>query len=152
MWRGTLSSVSYSVRTRLLLYPIGCFALLFVPFVRFVCFIVVVACCLPCRRHVLAVLIGASSLATTTAISPTNIPCAHSRGNVPLPVNSTLTHEATHRYLSTLPRQAKPPAEAFIGYGGVTVREAVQKGADWYVRDFGLLIEAIGESGGAKGG
>lgn len=39
--------------------------------------------------------------------------------------------------------QAKPPAEAFIGYGGVTVREAVRDGADWFVTDFGPLIEAV---------
>ncbi|CAM9643536.1 unnamed protein product [Laminaria digitata] len=48
--------------------------------------------------------------------------------------------------------QAKPPAEAFIGYGGVTVREAVRKGADWFVTDFGPLMEALGESGGAQRG
>ncbi|CAN0600538.1 unnamed protein product, partial [Ectocarpus sp. 12 AP-2014] len=39
--------------------------------------------------------------------------------------------------------QAKPPAEAFIGYGGVTVRKSVRKGADWFVTDFGPLIEAL---------
>ncbi|CAM9833424.1 unnamed protein product, partial [Hapterophycus canaliculatus] len=41
---------------------------------------------------------------------------------------------------------AKPPAEAFIGYGGVTVREAVRKGADWFVTDFGPLIETLKEA------
>lgn len=43
--------------------------------------------------------------------------------------------------------QAKPPAEAFIGYGGVTVRDAVRKGADWFVTDFTPLIRAIREDG-----
>eukprot|EP00903_Cladosiphon_okamuranus_P013185 g12297.t1 len=43
--------------------------------------------------------------------------------------------------------QAKPPAEAFIGYGGVTVREAVRNGADWFVTDFGPLIETLKETG-----
>eukprot|EP00752_Nemacystus_decipiens_P007101 g6363.t1 len=43
--------------------------------------------------------------------------------------------------------QAKPPAEAFIGYGGVTVREAVRDGADWFVTDFSPLIKALNESG-----
>ncbi|CAM9487744.1 unnamed protein product [Ascophyllum nodosum] len=37
--------------------------------------------------------------------------------------------------------QAKPPAEAFIGYGGVSVRDAVREGADWFVTDFAPLIE-----------
>lgn len=32
--------------------------------------------------------------------------------------------------------QARPPANVFIGYGGVVEREAVKNGADWYVKDF----------------
>ncbi len=32
--------------------------------------------------------------------------------------------------------QAKPPADAFIGFGGVVERAAVKAGADWYVKDF----------------
>ena len=32
--------------------------------------------------------------------------------------------------------QAKPPADAFVGYGGVVVRDAVKKGADWFVHSF----------------
>lgn len=32
--------------------------------------------------------------------------------------------------------QARPPADAFVGYGGVTVRENVAKGADWFVYNF----------------
>jgi soluble P-type ATPase len=39
--------------------------------------------------------------------------------------------------------QARPPAEAFIGYGGVAVRDAVRKGADWYVYDFKDMIEVV---------
>jgi phosphoserine phosphatase len=35
--------------------------------------------------------------------------------------------------------QAKPPAQAFIGFGGVVVREKVQQAADWFVRDFSDL-------------
>jgi hypothetical protein len=36
--------------------------------------------------------------------------------------------------------QAKPPATAFIGFGGVVVREAVQRQADWFITDFHDLI------------
>jgi len=32
--------------------------------------------------------------------------------------------------------QAKPPADAFVGFGGVVVRPAVEKAADWFVTDF----------------
>ena len=32
--------------------------------------------------------------------------------------------------------EAKPPADAFIGFGGVAERGAVRVGADWFVRDF----------------
>lgn len=32
--------------------------------------------------------------------------------------------------------QARPPADAFIGFGGVVVREKVRQGADWFVTDF----------------
>jgi len=37
--------------------------------------------------------------------------------------------------------QAKPPADAFIGFGGVVVREAVKKGADLFLQDFDELID-----------
>lgn len=37
--------------------------------------------------------------------------------------------------------EAKPPADAFIGFGGVVAREPVQKGADWFIRDFEDLIK-----------
>ena len=32
--------------------------------------------------------------------------------------------------------QAKPPADAFIGYGGIVSRDAVKRGADWFVLSF----------------
>jgi phosphoserine phosphatase len=32
--------------------------------------------------------------------------------------------------------QAKPPADVFIGFGGVNERPAVKAGADWYITDF----------------
>jgi len=34
-------------------------------------------------------------------------------------------------------------ADAFIGFGGVAVREAVKKGADWFVTDFKELRDAL---------
>jgi phosphoserine phosphatase len=39
--------------------------------------------------------------------------------------------------------EARPPADAFIGYGGVVEREAVKAGADWYVTDFADLVAAL---------
>eukprot|EP01039_Chlorochromonas_danica_P010242 gene10242-11336_t len=39
--------------------------------------------------------------------------------------------------------QARPPADAFIGFGGVVVREKVEKGADWFIRDFQDLIQLL---------
>lgn len=39
--------------------------------------------------------------------------------------------------------QAKPPADTFIGYGGVVVREKVRDGADWFVHDFNELIAIV---------
>lgn len=32
--------------------------------------------------------------------------------------------------------QAKPPADAFVGFGGIVVREKVKAGADWFITDF----------------
>ncbi len=32
--------------------------------------------------------------------------------------------------------QARPPANVFIGFGGVVVREKVRDGADWFITDF----------------
>lgn len=39
--------------------------------------------------------------------------------------------------------QAKPPAKAFIGFGGVIEREAVKAKADWFVSDFGDMTKII---------
>lgn len=39
--------------------------------------------------------------------------------------------------------EARPPADAFIGFGGVVVREAVEQGADWFVTDMQELIRPL---------
>jgi phosphoserine phosphatase len=39
--------------------------------------------------------------------------------------------------------EARPPADGFIGYGGIVVREKVKAGADWFVTDFTELISAL---------
>lgn len=39
--------------------------------------------------------------------------------------------------------QAKPPATAFIGFGGVVEREAVKVGADWYVTSFEDMTHVV---------
>ena len=39
--------------------------------------------------------------------------------------------------------EARPPADLFVGYGGVVVREKVKAGADIFVTDFGDLIAAL---------
>ena len=36
--------------------------------------------------------------------------------------------------------EARPPADLFIGYGGVARREAVEEGADWFVVDWKDVI------------
>lgn len=41
--------------------------------------------------------------------------------------------------------QAKPPADAFLGFGGVAKRQAVEKGADWFITDFEDLITVLKE-------
>jgi len=41
--------------------------------------------------------------------------------------------------------QAKPPASLFIGFGGITVRENVQQGADWFVTDFQDVVQVLNE-------
>jgi len=41
--------------------------------------------------------------------------------------------------------QAKPPANSFIGFGGVAVRDYVQANACWFVRDFQDLIAVVKE-------
>ena len=43
--------------------------------------------------------------------------------------------------------QAKPPAAAFIGFGGVAVREKVQRVADWFVMDFDDLTTIVRKFG-----
>ena len=43
--------------------------------------------------------------------------------------------------------QAKPPAAAFIGYGGVIVRDNVKRIADWFVTDYDDLIRIIDKYG-----
>eukprot|EP00924_Labyrinthula_sp_SR-Ha-C_P003256 maker-scaffold_15-snap-gene-4.1-mRNA-1 protein AED:0.07 eAED:0.07 QI:111/0.5/0.33/1/0/0.33/3/0/232 len=39
--------------------------------------------------------------------------------------------------------EARPPADLFIGYGGVVVRENVKENADWFVNDFQDLIKEL---------
>jgi phosphoserine phosphatase len=39
--------------------------------------------------------------------------------------------------------QAKPPAKAFIGFGGIVEREAVKEKADWFVTDFEDLTKIV---------
>lgn len=39
--------------------------------------------------------------------------------------------------------QAKPPADTFIGFGGVVERQPVKKKACWFVTDFGCLEEIV---------
>jgi phosphoserine phosphatase len=41
--------------------------------------------------------------------------------------------------------QARPPADAFIGYGGVIERENIRRGADWYVKDFNEMTSVFAE-------
>ena len=39
--------------------------------------------------------------------------------------------------------EARPPADCFIGYGGIVVREKIKNGADWFVTDFAELAAAL---------
>ena len=39
--------------------------------------------------------------------------------------------------------EARPPADGFIGYGGIVVREKVKQGADWFVTDFAELMAEL---------
>ncbi len=43
--------------------------------------------------------------------------------------------------------QAMPPANAFIGFGGVTVRDAVKEKACWYIKDFYGMIDVVEKFG-----
>jgi phosphoserine phosphatase len=40
--------------------------------------------------------------------------------------------------------EARPPADLFIGYGGVVARDKVREQADWFVTDFAELQRALG--------
>jgi len=42
--------------------------------------------------------------------------------------------------------QARPPAKAFIGFGGVKVREKVKAGADWFVNSFSEVLDVLPEA------
>lgn len=39
--------------------------------------------------------------------------------------------------------QAKPPANAFLGFGGIAVREKVKQVADWFVTDFHVVNQLL---------
>lgn len=39
--------------------------------------------------------------------------------------------------------QARPPADAFIGFGGVVTREAVRAKSCWFVKDFEAMINIV---------
>jgi len=39
--------------------------------------------------------------------------------------------------------QARPPADAFVGFGGIAVREVVKEGADWFVGDFEEVLKLV---------
>ena len=39
--------------------------------------------------------------------------------------------------------QAKPPAKAFVGFGGVAIRQAVRDKADWFVTDFTQMTRLL---------
>jgi phosphoserine phosphatase len=39
--------------------------------------------------------------------------------------------------------EARPPADVFVGYGGIVEREAVMKGADWFIRDFDDMLAVL---------
>jgi len=46
--------------------------------------------------------------------------------------------------------QAVPPADAFVGFGGVAIRDAVREKACWFVTDFEDVIEVVEKFGRAK--
>mmetsp|Transcript_21895 Transcript_21895/g.49824 ORF Transcript_21895/g.49824 Transcript_21895/m.49824 type:complete len:245 (-) Transcript_21895:314-1048(-) len=46
--------------------------------------------------------------------------------------------------------QARPPADAFLGYGGVIVRESVRSQSDWFVYDFKDMIYVVKNFGKGK--
>ena len=42
--------------------------------------------------------------------------------------------------------QAKPPADAFVGFGGVVARAAVKEKACWFVHDFETMIDIVNKN------
>ena len=46
--------------------------------------------------------------------------------------------------------EARPPADGFIGFGGVVVRERVKANADWFVLDFNELLSELDRSPPAR--
>ncbi|XP_072383457.1 phosphoserine phosphatase [Diabrotica undecimpunctata] len=41
--------------------------------------------------------------------------------------------------------EASPPAEAFIGYGGNVIRQAVKSKAKWFITDFNEIIDVLNQ-------
>ncbi|XP_028131477.1 phosphoserine phosphatase [Diabrotica virgifera virgifera] len=41
--------------------------------------------------------------------------------------------------------EAAPPADAFIGYGGNVIRQAVKSKAKWFITDFNEIIEVLNQ-------
>lgn len=39
--------------------------------------------------------------------------------------------------------EARPPADAFIGFGGIAVRDVVKEGADWFVMDIEEMVAPL---------
>ncbi len=39
--------------------------------------------------------------------------------------------------------QARPPADLFVGFGGVVTRDVIKENADWFVKDFNDLTRAL---------
>lgn len=46
-------------------------------------------------------------------------------------------------WVSVVLLQARPPAAAFIGYGGVVKRAPVEAGADWFVTCFSDVLKVL---------
>jgi phosphoserine phosphatase len=41
--------------------------------------------------------------------------------------------------------QAKPPAKAFIGYGGIVERDKIKLESDWFIKDFKEILDVYNE-------
>ena len=41
--------------------------------------------------------------------------------------------------------EAKPPAKAVLGFGGIVTRDLVKEKSDWFINDFQEVIEALKE-------